>query len=144
MNNRLWLLLTALLLTGCATTSTVEKRKQERYAVYTALSPEFRAAVDQGQIKVGMPMDAVYIAWGKPAQVLQSASEQGSTTTWVYHGTQYQEYNYWTYHTYGGRGRYWGQPYLGTDYYPSQYISAEVIFENGVVKAWRTLPAPGY
>jgi hypothetical protein len=32
-------------------------------------------------------MDAVYIAWGKPSQVLQGESSQGSTITWLYTGT---------------------------------------------------------
>ncbi len=143
MKNCLWLLLACLFLTGCAT-STVEKRKQERYGAYASLAPEFKSAVDQGQIQVGMPMDAVYIAWGKPAQVLQSSSAQGTTTTWVYHGSQLQAYHYWTYYGYRAHGYYWGQPYLATDYYSHEYIRAEVVFENGLVKEWRTWPAPGY
>ena len=69
-------LLPALLLCGCVT-STVEKRKQERAGVYSGLAPELQAAVDQGKIKVGMGMDAVYIAWGKPAQILTGESSQG-------------------------------------------------------------------
>ena len=38
---------------GCATRPTIASRKQERAAAYAALSPEFKSAVDQGQIKGG-------------------------------------------------------------------------------------------
>ncbi len=55
--------LTGLCATGCAT-STIESRSRERAAAYAALSPEWRDLVSHGQIKVGMPMDAVYVAWG--------------------------------------------------------------------------------
>lgn len=142
--NRLAILgLTALVLTGCAT-STIESRKQERYAAYAALTPEFRAAVDQGRIKVGLPMDAVFIAWGKPSQALTGESSHGSTVTWLYHGTHLQEYRYWSYRYIRYGDRCWPEPYLEHDYYPRSYVRAEVVFENGVVKEWRSLPAPGY
>lgn len=131
------------LLTGCATTrSTIDSRKQERYGVYSSLSPEFRALVDVGKIKIGMPMDAVYIAWGKPAQVVGGETAAGAQTSWLYEGTQLQEYRYWAYRPYSSRYRYYSSPTLEYDYYPVGYTSAEVIFENGVVKEWRTFPAP--
>jgi hypothetical protein len=134
----------SFLLTGCATNPAkkLAQRKQERYDAYSSLSPDFKAAVDQGQIKVGMPMDAVYIAWGKPAQVLNTESAQGAFTTWLYQGSQLREQYYWTRHNYMYRGRYGGSPYLATDYQAEYYVSAEVFFEKGVVKEWRTLPAP--
>src|SRR5689334_18970243 len=71
---------------GCASTNTVKARKQERAGAYAALSPEMKTMVDQGQIKVGMPMDAVYISWGPPAQILQSENPAGASTTWLYNG----------------------------------------------------------
>ncbi|HEY2951783.1 MAG TPA: hypothetical protein VGK40_04320, partial [Verrucomicrobiae bacterium] len=73
-------LLAAALLTGCAT-STVETRKQERYGAYSALPDESRRLVDQGKIKVGLNEDAVYLAWGKPSQILSGESTKGATTT---------------------------------------------------------------
>ena len=143
MKTSLCLLLASLLLTGCAT-STLQTRKQERYAAYSQLPPDQKAAVDSGQITVGMSMDAVYIAWGKPSQVLVAESSKGSTVTWLYQGTYLQEYRYWTYHGYCyGRG-FHSSPYLDFDYYPRSYVSAEVIFENGKVKEWRKLPQPTY
>jgi hypothetical protein len=133
--------LVALLVgSGCAT-STIEKRKQERYNSYTQLPPEQQSAVDAGQIKVGMNMDAVYIAWGKPAQTLASESSDGPMTTWLYHGTYFEQYRYWSYHSYCyGYHGYYAAPYFGYDYYPRSYIRAEVLFRDGIVREWRSLP----
>ena len=77
-----------------------------------------------------MAPDAVYIAWGPPAEVLENETPQGHTTVWVYYGQWVQEYRYWI-----GRR-------LESDYYPRSYIRAEVVFRNGVVASWRTLPKP--
>lgn len=136
------ILLLALLATGCAT-STIEKRREERASTYTALTPEQRALVDQGQIKVGMTADAVYIAWGKPSQIATGQTSDGKNiTTWVYHGTTWQEYRYWNYHYYP-HGRYaYPTPTLDYDYIPRSYVAAEVVFENGVVKSWKNLTQP--
>src|SRR5947208_2276670 len=87
-------LLSAALFTGCAT-STIQSRKQERAATYANLAPEMKTLVDQGQIKVGMPMDAVYIAWGPPGDILQSENQGGKTTTWLYYGSSLQETRVW-------------------------------------------------
>lgn len=127
---------------GCAT-STVEKRREERASAYTALPPEQRSLVDQGQIKVGMTADAIYIAWGKPSQIITGQSSDGKNiTTWIYHGTTWQEHRYWNYH-YHGHGRYgYPTPTLDYDYVPSSYVAAEVVFEDGVVKSWRNLTQP--
>ena len=126
---------------GCAT-STVESRKQERAASYAALTPEWRAVVDHGQLKVGMTADAVYLAWGKPAQVLTGQSATGTTETWLYTGAYMQEYRYWNYRRGFYGQRYFGGPALEYDYYPRAYTRAEVVFENGVVKSWHTSGAP--
>lgn len=66
-----FVLLALLICTGCAT-STIQTRKQERHGIYSALPPEERNLVDQGRINVGMSKDAVYIAWGKPSEILQA------------------------------------------------------------------------
>ena len=123
------LALLAFLLVGCAT-STVATRKQERAAAYAALPAEAQTLVDEGRIKVGMSPDAVYIAWGAPSEVLESESAQGHVTIWVYHGQWVEEYRYWI-----GRR-------LETDFYPRGYVRAEIVFQNGVVASWRTLPKP--
>ena len=125
------ILLAGLVLTGCAT-STVQSRKQQRYGAYEALTPEMRGLVDQGQIKVGMPMDAVYIAWGPFGRVLQGENEAGKTITWVYYGSYVQEV------------RYWGYRNLHYDYYPATYVRAQAVFVNGVLKSWQNFGAPPY
>ncbi len=138
-------LLAGLVLCGCA--STVESRRKEKPAAYAELAPEFRPLVDAGRIKVGMPMDAVYIAWGKPSQTVHSESSSGETVTWLYNGTYLQEYRYWSYQPffYGGYRPYsYAAPYLDYDYVPYNYVRAEVVFQDGVVKQWRTLPQAPY
>lgn len=139
-------LLAGLVLCGCA--STVESRKKENLASYTGLNDEFRSLVDQGRIKVGMPMDAVYLAWGKPSQVVHSESSTGETVIWLYHGTSLQEYRYWTYEPYfysrRGHGYWYSAPYLDYDYVPYNYVRAEVTFKDSLVTHWRTLPHGAY
>lgn len=120
---------------GCATTSTIESRKQERVAAYAALSPEFKSLVDGGQIRKGMSEDAVYIAWGRPAQILQQEDQSGAATIWLYEGGWMEETRYW----YGRR-----YPRLEHDYQPRSYVRAEIVFVDGRVVSWRTLPQPVY
>ena len=139
-------MLAIALLTGCA--STIQDRRKERFAAYSALPTETQTLVDKGQIKVGMPKDAVYIAWGKPDQIVQSETDQGRAETWVYHGSSLRPYQYWHYGYHGGGPFYRGWfyeaplPYLETDYYPVYYVSAEVTFQNDRVASWRNLPHP--
>ena len=126
------LVLASLWLAGCATSSTLDSRKQERAAAYASLPAELKTLVDQGQIKVGMSVDAVYIAWGAPAEVLHSEDQSGGATVWVYYGGWMEE------------TRYWSPRHLLRDYQPRTFVRAEVVFVNGVVKSWRTLPQPAY
>ena len=138
--------LAAVLTSGCTTTKSIEaareQRKQERYAVYTQLSPEFKSLVDKGNIQIGMPMDAVYIAWGKPSQTMVGETPQGKVVTWIYENTYLQGVHYWGYRGYYGRRGVYGGPRLETDYYPQNYVQAEVTFEKGLVRDWRTMPHP--
>lgn len=124
-----------LLVAGCATTSTIQSREQERAAAYAAFPPATKKLVNQGRIAVGMTPDAVYIAWGKPDEVLQSGDKHGVRTIWVYRGAVLEETRYWV-------GRRF--PHLKFDYEPQTYVRAEIIFADGVLKSWRTLPQPTY
>jgi hypothetical protein len=128
-------LLLVTLVAGCATPSTVQSRIQERTAAYQAFSPAVRQMVDAGRIEAGMNEDAVYIAWGKPDEVLHSGDQRGEFTTWVYRSAFLEETRYWA-----GR-RY---PHLAHDYEPRSYVRAEIVFFNGNVQSWRTLPQPAY
>jgi hypothetical protein len=136
-------LILAVLCCGCAT-STIEKRRTERFEAYQKLEPEQKSAVDQGKIRVGMTSDAVYIALGRPNEVLRSENAKGSRETWLYYGEVLQEYRYWSAYPWVGHGGryYYGAPYLAYDYYPRRYVATEVVFENGRVKEWRNLAAP--
>ena len=129
----LFVLLAGMLLMGCATNG-VETRKKERAAGYAALSPEFKTLVSDGQIRRGMSEDAVYIAWGKPAQILQVEDMNGLRVSWIYTGGWLEETRYW----YGNRR------VPQTDYQPRSYVKAEIVFSNGVVESWQTLPQPVY
>ena len=138
--------LAAVFVAGCA--STVESRKKERVSAYSQLDSEAQTLVDQGRIKIGMPMDAVYIAWGKPSQVVQSESPDGHTVTWIYHGTYYQEYPYWSYgphfHHHGYYPYFYSSPVMDYGYIPRDYVRGQVTFQDGLVTQWRTLPRAGY
>ena len=144
---RALLLLVFTFLCGCA--STIEDRRTERLAAYSQMPPDTQSLVDSGQIKVGMTRDAVYIAWGKPGQIIQSESPQGRTETWVYHGSTLRPYQYWNY-GYHGWGPFYHRyyysplPYLETDWYPQYFVSAEVTFQDDRVVNWRSLPHPAY
>ena len=143
MKTMLQLLLLALFSASCAT-SNINSRKQERYSAYAALTPEQRALVDRGAIKVGLTADAVYIAWGKPSQIMATESSAGAATVWIYSGTVWREQRYWAYHSYyaGRYGYVYPTASLSYDYVPVPYTSAEVVFENGVVKSWRNVTPP--
>ena len=137
------ILAAGLLLAACAT-STVESRKKERAAAYATLPPDVKSLVDNGQIKAGMSEDAVYIAWGSPSEILRSETGSTAQSTWLYYGGWMEETRYWSYRQ-AGRGRdLYLERYLDRDYQPRTYVSAEIVFVNGQVTRWRTLPRPAY
>ena len=139
-------MIATLLFAGCATPTTIESRRAERLSVYSSLAPEEKQLVDQGQIKMGIPADAVYIAWGPPSEVLESETPQhGHITTWRYYGSWMQESRYWAYRetSRGGHDLYL-ERYLVSDYQPRDYVRAEIDFRDGRVLSWRTLPRPAY
>lgn len=142
------LLLFVLFLSGCATTS-IDSRRSERTAAYRTLKPEFQRLVDEGRIAVGMPADAVYIAWGKASEVIQGQSAQGPTETWRYYATRARPYRYWDYGPYVSPSHgfirpyesdYYNYntpiPYLERDYYPQHSLRGEVTLQNGLVQHW--------
>src|SRR3954471_15818548 len=134
-----------LFLAGCATKSTVQTRKLERAGAYEALPADQKAMVDAGQIRVGMSADAVYIAWGKPAEILESEDpQQGHLVFWRYYGSTLQENRYWAYREVnrGPRGGIYLERYLTSDYSPRDYVRSEIVLKDGKVISWRTLPRP--
>jgi hypothetical protein len=126
-------LLLILVLAGCAAQSTVQTRIHERADAYASLSPETQGLVEQSRIQAGMGTNAVYIAWGKPDEILESGNQSGNYATWVYRRGYLDETRYWV-----GRR----QPRLQHDYEPRSYVRAEIVFFNDRVQSWRTLPEP--
>ncbi len=96
------------------------------------------------KIQVGNGEDAVYLAWGKPAQVLNRGDASGESTLWLYSGSTTDEYINWNYVEVRGPG---GNRYLDRvvtrDYAFRDYVSARLIFREGRVTEWEMLPAPG-
>jgi hypothetical protein len=132
----------ALLLAGCAT-STIETRRQEKATSYQSLTPDEKQAVDGGQIRVGMTSDAVYISWGKPSEILESEDQNGHFVIWRYYGTAMYETRYWAYRPIpSGRTDLYLERYLTSEYNPETYVRAEIVFSQGRVVSWRTLPRP--
>lgn len=136
-------LIVLLLALGCATKSTIETRRTEKISAYQALTPDQQATVDAGQVRVGMSSDAVYIAWGKPSEVLESEDSSGHYVTWRYYGSWLQENRYWAYREVnGGRHGVYLERYLASDYTPRDFVRSEIVFKEGKVLSWRTLPKP--
>jgi hypothetical protein len=132
----------ALVLAGCASNGTILSRKQERQAAYAALTPEFKQLVDTGQIKVGMPEDAVYISWGPPDQVTENEDASGHTRIWIYMGQWMEESRYWNHREIRRDNTVYMERFVDRDYNPRSYVSAELCFQNSKLISWRSLPRP--
>jgi hypothetical protein len=135
-------------LAGCASPNPTDpkliaKRRAERASAYTALTDEQRAVVDSGQIKVGLNEDAVYIAWGPPAQVLRSGDANGERVTWLFHNSTADEFLFWRYREVPRKdGTVFLERFLDRDYNYRDYVSAELVFADGKLLSWRMLPKP--
>jgi hypothetical protein len=121
----------ALILNGCATT---QARISQHPDIYQRFSPRDKALVSQGQIREGMTMDAVWLAWGKPDQKFPANAGDGRGETWVY-------LRYETPPSYGGP--YYYGPF-DWSYIPPKFVypSKGVTFSNGKVVFFRYLPSP--
>ena len=71
----------ALIFSGCGTTG---GRISQHPEMYQSLSPRDQALVSQGQIRPGMTMDAVWLAWGTPDQKIPNNMGGHPSETWVY------------------------------------------------------------
>ena len=99
--------------------------------------------VDAGEIKTGMPKDAVYIAWGKPDDITYSEDSHGKLETWLYYGRYMKEYRYWNYRAINrGDGEEYLVRHLESDYNPESFLKAELIFSRGKLISCRTYPTP--
>src|SRR3989440_12948324 len=71
----------ALTLVGCAT---IQTRISLHPEMYQRLSAGDQALVSQGQIRAGMTMDAVWLAWGTPDQKIPVNMGDRPTETRLY------------------------------------------------------------
>jgi hypothetical protein len=156
--------LSGLILTGCAT---IESRISEHPEIYGRLSPRDQALVRQGQIREGMSMDAVWLAWGSPEQKGFGRWRGRQTETWIYRAyyNEYDPYYGGFGYPYGYGGYYGGgvivggrhrrhfvvyDPFYDPFFYPRfrqvSYPYKTVTFENGRVVAFQgfTPPYGGY
>ena len=120
-----------LILTGCATT---EARISQHPEIYHRLSSRDQSLVSQGQIRLGMITDAVWLAWGTPDQKIPANVGDSHDETWVY-------LRYETPPSYGGP--YYYGPF-DWSYIPPKFVypSRGVTFSNGRVVFYRYLPSP--
>jgi len=70
-----------LCLTSC---ETLENRISEHPDIFNSLSPRDQALVRQGQIRSGMSMNAVWLAWGSPEQKTVGEMRGHPSETWIY------------------------------------------------------------
>ncbi|MFL6542290.1 MAG: hypothetical protein ACJ8I9_03905 [Chthoniobacterales bacterium] len=146
----------ALFLAGCSTTQT---RIKDRPDLFQTLSAQDQALVQQGEIRVGMPMNGVWLAWGEPNQKGAGRNGPRPIETWIYWGTTdagygpfyggygmgYGGYGYLRRGGFHHRGFYY-DPFYDPFFYSHmnivQYPERFVSFENGRVVAYSHLPAP--
>ena len=122
----------AFMIAGCATTGARISNNPE---IYRRLSATDQALVSQGQIRAGMTMDAVWLAWGTPDQKIPSERHGRPTETWMYirYDTPYPSYG----------GPYYYGPF-DWSYIPPKfpYPAKGVTFSNGRVVFFQYLPPP--
>jgi hypothetical protein len=121
----------ALILVGCETTQT---RISQHPEMYQRLSAKDQAFVSQGQIRAGMTMDAVWLAWGAPDQKIPDNMGDRPTETWLY-------LRYQTPPSYGAP--YYYGPF-DWSYIPPKfpYASKGATFSNGRVVLFQYVPPP--
>jgi hypothetical protein len=120
----------ALFFTSCGTPGT---RISQHPEIYQRLSARDQALVSQGQIRRGMSMDAVWLAWGTPEQKIPGPVRASETWVYVRYDTPFPSY---------GVPYYYGP--FDWSYIPPKfpYPSRGVTFSDGRVVFFRYLPPP--
>jgi hypothetical protein len=123
-----------LFLVAC---STVDSRIQAKAAVYASLFPRDQALVKSGTIREGLPREAVYIAWGAPAQTRSGSRYGHPYEAWVYTTLKtvfVSDYYYPHFYRFGlyRYSDYWRYPFWGPDAYPypDDFVSVEVPYKT--------------
>jgi hypothetical protein len=120
----------ALFLTSCGTPGA---RISQHPEIYQSLSPRDQGLVSQGQIRPGMNVDAVWLAWGTPEQKIPGPMRDAETWVYVRYTTPFPSY---------GVPYYYGP--FDWSYIPPKfpYPSKGVTFSKGKVVFFRYLPPP--
>ncbi len=120
-----------LVFSGCATT---ERRISQHPEIYQRLSARDQSLVSQGQIRAGMTMDAVWLAWGTPDEKIPDNIGDRPSETWLY-------LRYQTPPSYGSP--YYYGPF-DWSYIPPKfpYASRGATFSNGKVVFFQYVPPP--
>lgn len=100
----------ALMFAGC---ETVENRISDHPDIYNSLSPRDQQLVQQGQIRSGMSMNAVWLAWGSPEQKTHGEMRGSATETWIYVQTRTAGYGAYGYPYYGYGPGFYGPGFYG-------------------------------
>jgi len=75
------LLLSIMLLTGCATTQT---RRTEFVKIHTELAPQYRDAIMKGEVIPGMSREMVIAAWGQPVDEVTEIINGQEVKSWIF------------------------------------------------------------
>ena len=154
-----------LCLTSC---ETLENRISEHPDIFNSLSPRDQALVRQGQIRSGMSMNAVWLAWGSPEQKTVGEMRGHPSETWIYVENRTAPYGsaYYPFYGYGpgfyggfggglgvirthhhGRFVFFGDPFYDPFYYsyipPTIAVPYKTVtFSNGRVMSFQYLAGP--
>lgn len=131
----IFIFISTLFLCNCS--STIQSRIDENPKMFTSLTGSQKNAVSKGMILKGMPMDAVYLAWGKPNGTKEGKINGKNVEKWRYSSHMpilNQNVIYSGHHYY--HHDYYGPFYNSTSVEYIPYTSAVVEFENRKVKAW--------
>ena len=124
----------ALLLGAC---STINRRINEKGAVFYSLDSATQAKIEHGDVALGFSPDMVYMALGRPDAKHYRTTADGATETWLY-GTYYYDSAFIGYHRWGGWGprgfyrMYWEPVYAPYYTYPAG-ADTRVTFQGGKV-----------
>ena len=113
-----------LSLTSC---ETLDNRISQHPDIFNNLSPRDQALVRQGQIRSGMSMNAVWLAWGSANVKTQGEMRGHQTETWIYVVNRYAPYGS-AYYPYYGYGPYWGAGFGGVGFIRTHHHGRSFVF----------------
>lgn len=120
--------------------STPQKRIEKNIAMYTSQPAKHQELVKRGELARGMSKEAVFLAWGNPAQRFQIMQNKELAERWDYTGSQPVYSN-----SFGmgyGVGHGWGRrsSFSTFSYSPEvtyvPYRKATVLFKHSKVDSW--------